>query len=646
MKKIIFSALFFLVATLVMAQTKDELKQIKASLKEADMYYESEEYGAALPFYEKALTLQTQKDPEASYKLARCYIEVNETSKALPYLLIAKDVVQNDLMNMYIGMGYHSNHDFDDALKYFNLYRSSLKKSQTEQIVEVDKYIKYCNTGKELMKHPIKVKLTNLGPQVNSPYPDYVPAISADETVLMFTSRRPNTVGGEKDATDGHYFEDIYVSVKSSDGKWTTATQLGSHEINTASHDACVGLSPDGQELFMYKVTGKDGGDLYMSTLSGTIWTTPKNLGKNINSDSWEPSATTNPDENVIIFSSDRKGGYGGTDLYISKKMANGQFGPALNMGPKINTIEDEDGPFIHADGKTFYFSSKGHLSMGGYDIFSCELDLSATSTETLVKSHPINIGYPINTADDDIFFVWSADNKRAYFSSAREGGIGEKDLYMLEKEDSKVSLVVFKGVIKSCDTHKPVSAKITVTDLATQKQVGVYSTNSSSGKYTVILPPGKNYALAVEAPGYLFYSKNIDVPHLDHYMEINDTICMNTLKVGTKIVLRNIFFDVDKATLRPESVNELERLVEIMKNNPTLEIEISGHTDSDASDEHNLKLSDARAHAVLDYVKNKGVSEKRMVWKGYGESQPMAPNDTKENKQLNRRTEIKILKN
>ncbi|MDB5273404.1 MAG: ompA [Chitinophagaceae bacterium] len=636
MKKLLFILFFCSYAALVMGQKKE----IKEALGKAETHFVSDEYGLALPYYLEVDKLSNPKRPDISYKIGLCYLDINQPGKSTAFFLHAKaGGIKDEKMDFYIGQAYHSNHNFDKAIESFETYRATLKKNNEEELYNVDTYINYCKVGKELVKNPIKVKISNLGPNINSPYPDYVPAISADETVLIFTSRRPNTTGGGKDLQDDYYYEDIYISVKADDTTWTSAVQLGS-EINTPSHDACVGLSPDGQELFVYKVTGKDGGDLYQSNLVGTVWSTPKSLGSNINSSYWEPSATTNSDENVIIFSSTRKGGFGGRDLYLSRKLPNGEFGPAVNMGPKINTVHDEDGPFIHADGKTLYFSSKGHKSMGGFDIFSCELDL----VKGEIKTAPANVGYPINTADDDIFFVWSADNKRAYFSSAREGGYGEKDLYMLERDEAKAALVVFKGAVYNCDSDKPVTALIKVTDLATGKLVGVYNTNSSSGKYTVILPPGKNYGLAVEAPGYLFYSKNIDVPTLDHYIEVKDSICLDKIKVGTKIVLRNVFFDVNKATLRPESVTELDRLVSIMTENPHLKIEVSGHTDSDGNDELNLKLSQARAKAVLDYVVKKGVLADRMTSKGYGETQPMAPNDTPENKQMNRRTEIKVL--
>jgi outer membrane protein OmpA-like peptidoglycan-associated protein/tetratricopeptide (TPR) repeat protein len=618
------------------AQNKDT--QYDGYISKAEYHLDSDEYEQALEYLLKADKLKPQ-NPDLSYRIGICYVRLNHELASLPFLEVAKaGGVKEKELNLHLAEAYHIAHRFDEAIKLFIEYKSTLKSNDPAH-AEIDRQITYCKNGKELIKNPVNVKIRNLGGVINSKYPDYVPAISADETVLVFTSRRENTTGGKKDPQDNHYFEDIYISVKSHDTAWTTPLDLG-NGINTASHDACVGLSPDGQEMFIYKVTGKDGGDLYVSNLIGSVWSEPKNLGPNINSSAWEPSASITADENTLFFTSNKKGGLGGRDIYMSKKQPNGEFGPAINLGPKINTPYEEDSPFIHADGKTLYFSSKGHYSMGGFDIFSCEIDVETGQ----IKSEPKNIGYPINTSGDDVFFVWSADNKRAYFSSEREGGYGDKDLYILERDEAKSELVVLKGLVHACGGKVPVAATIIVVDLTTQKPLGVYNSNATTGKYTVILPAGKNYSVTVEAPGYLFYSKNIDIPFLDHYVEMKDTICMEKIKVGTKIVLRNVFFDVDKATLRPESVAELERLVNILNENPHIKIQISGHTDSDGNDAYNLKLSDQRARAVLDYVVTKGIAKDRLVSKGYGETKPFAPNDTPENKQLNRRTEIEVM--
>ncbi len=643
LKKIIILTIVSVLFTGYVSYGQTYSKEVKKALSSADKYFEIEDYHNALPLYVQAEKL-APKDPAISFKVAKCMFELKHEVKALPYLEAAKKDQEaiddpDQEFGMMLGSAYHKAHQFDKAIAVLKNYRGIINPKEKEALEEVDLMINNCVNGKAMVQNPkSKITIQNLGPGVNTAFNDYAPVISADEATLIFTSRRDNTTGGGKSNEDNEWYEDIYHSVKS-DTIWSTAVNMGP-TINTASHDASVGLSPDGQELFVYRATPANGGDLFISNLTGTVWSEPKPLGHNINTTSWEPSASTTSDENILFFTSSKKGGLGGRDIYMSRKQPNGEFGPAVNLGPKINTKYDEDCPFIHPDGKTLYFSSKGHKSMGGFDIFSTTIDIATATILTEVE----NIGYPINTADDDVFFVWSADNKRAYFASEREGGFGEKDIYMLIREDADADLAVLKGKIISCDTKKPVAATIIVTDLTTQQPVGVYNSNASSGKFTVILPAGKNYGITVEAKGYLFYSKNIDIPKLDHYVEYNDEICLSKLKKGTTIVLRNVFFDVDKATLRTESESELERLEKILKANPEIQIEIAGHTDSDGSDDHNLKLSDARAHAVVDYLVTKGINKNMLKYKGYGESQPVVPNDSPENKQLNRRTEIKIL--
>lgn len=638
MRKYLIIALFSVFCGNIFAQVipGNYDKNVKRGKEHIDL----EEYHQALPYFLEAWKIDTT-DYKLAFNIATCYFKTKNELAAFPYLDNAKVGSKDPIIKFYYARCFHLQHKFELAITLYREYQQTLDPEETEYF-EMHQYIANCKTGMELIKNPVKVKITNLGPTVNSAYPDYVPVISADETELIFTSRRPNTTGGGKDIEDGMFFEDIYQSSRIRENEWTEPVDIG-NGINTDSHDACVALSPDGMELIMYRHSGTDGGDLYVSTLKGEVWEKPKRLGNSINTPYWEPSASVSADEKTIFFTSNRKGGLGGTDIYMVRMKDNGDYGPAILLGPAINTPQDEDAPFIHADGKTLYFSSKGHKSMGGYDIFYCTIDVETGE----IITPPQNIGYPINTADDDVFFVWSADGKRAYFSSIREGGYGDKDIYVLEREAAKKApTVLFKGQIVACEDKHPVTATIFVTDLSTQKIVGVFNSNSFTGKYTVSLPAGKNYGISVEASGYLFESKNINFPLENGYIELVDTICMNKLKINTSIILRNVFFDIDKATLRPESVQELDKLADIMRNNPNLKIELSGHTDSDGNDDHNMKLSDSRAKAVVDYLIAKGINPARLSWKGYGETVPIELNDTAEHKQLNRRTEVKILSN
>jgi outer membrane protein OmpA-like peptidoglycan-associated protein len=606
----------------------------KKYAKEAREYFVAGSYAKALELYLEVE--KTDKDNNGIlYSIAICYVNTFQADKALPYLNRVRNTNINDpMINYYYGVAYQFNHQFDEAVKHYNMFL--LNEKDEDEKRKVKHYIVQCTYGKELMAKPVKIKVENLGKAINTQYAEYTPAISADEQTIFFTSRRENSTGGEKDPQDNQFYEDIYTSTKVQ-GKWTTGVHL-TGDINSASHDACVGLSSDGQMMFIYKT--ENGGDVYTSELKGAKWSTPV-LFSDVNSEFYEPCAAISADGNTVIVVSDRPGGQGGTDLYISRKNADGSFSKPKNLGPKFNTEYNELSPFIHSDGKTLSFSSEGHKGMGGYDIFSVGIDLATGEA----KAEPKNEGYPINTAGDEINFVWSADNRRAYFSSSRDGGMGDKDLYVLELPEAEAKLVVFTGTVVDCETKKPIEATINMVDNTTQKKIESHKSNSSTGKYVVVLPAGKNYGISIDAPEYAFYSKNIDIPDLKNFKEIFDEVCLQNVKAGTKIVLRNVFFDVDKATLRKESELELNKLIEVLQQNPDLSIEISGHTDSDGEAQHNTDLSQARAQAVYDYLVSKSIVKERMRYKGYGELKPVVNNDSPENKQLNRRTEIEFLK-
>ncbi|MCB0820524.1 MAG: OmpA family protein, partial [Bacteroidetes bacterium] len=516
--------------------------------------------------------------------------------------------------------------------------------------------------------NPVRVLIENLGPVVNSRYREYAAVITADESIMLFTSRRPNTTG-QSIADDGMYFEDILSTTKQN-GVWTPPVNLPA-PVNTKLHDATIALSADGQKLFIY--TDDNEGDVLMSRLEGDKWSKPESAGGNaINTKYSEIHACFSYDEKSIYFVSNKPDdNYGGFDIYVTRLGEDGKWGKAENLGPSINTIYDEEGVYMHPDGKTMYFSSKGHRTMGSYDIFKSVL-------EDGKWSEPENVGYPINSADKDAFFVVSASGKHGYYSSARMDAIGETDIYMItllgpEKEtvmntedqfllSSKVTereaviepkvdrkfasnVTILKGIVTDATTKEPLNAVIVITDNEKNEIVSTFQSNSATGKYLVPLPSGRNYGIAVTMEGYLFYSENVDLPASKAYQEIEKDIELSQLEVGKKIVLKNIFYDFDKSTLRPASVSELDRLTKLLETNPKMRIEISSHTDNVGSAAYNEKLSAARALSVVNYlVEKKGIKKDRLEYKGYGFTQPIAPNDTDQGRQLNRRTEFKIL--
>lgn len=558
---------------------------------------------------------------------------------------------------------------WDDAIKYYEalMTRYAVKaKDNAVPMADLTKKIQECKTGKLLVANPQRIFVENLGPEINTNYPEYSAFITADESMIAFTACRNTTTGGKSDGENGGYFEDLYISNRKS-RKWAQAQNFGPI-VNSEDHDATAGLSSDGTILFVYKFKEKDGGDIYVSYLNGNTWTKPEHLNKNINSKAHESSVSLSYDGKRLYFVSDREGGLGDRDIYYSDKDAKGEWGPAVNAGPTLNTKYAEEGVFIHPDGKTIYFSSKGHNTMGGYDIFKSVF-------ENGKWSEPENLGYPINGPDDDVFFVINGSGHHGYFASAKQGGYGDKDIYkitflgpekapLLMNEDNLLASVaapvsefkadkivsngpkmtILKGVVTDEQSKQPLEASIELIDNGKNEVIAVFKSNSTTGKYLVSLPSGKNYGIAVKKEGYLFHSENFDLPETANFQEVEKNIELKKIDIGKTITLRNIFFDFDKATIRPESANELDRLIKLLSENPTIKIELGSHTDNKGSDDYNQKLSQARSQSVVTYLIGKGISGDRLVAKGYGETLPVATNDTEEGRQQNRRTDFKIL--
>lgn len=626
-------------------------------------------YPDAIEYYLKANNFNPN-NALLNYKIGKCYIYTTEKEKAVHYLEKAyqlKHDVASDILFL-TGFAYQGAHEFEKAIVKYREYKNSLTPKQLAEFgKEVDKKIRECQFGIQFMNEPVRVFIDNMGPNINTEYAEYSPIINADESMIIFTSRRNTTTGGRNCPIDGKYYEDIFISTRS--GKEWKVPHNPGKPLNSDLHDATVGLSPDGQTLYIYR--GDNGGDIYECQLKGNSWTKPQRLNKNINTKYHESSASLSPDGRKLYFVSDKPGGFGGRDIYVSEKDKKGNWGPAKLLSGTVNTPYDEEAVFMHPDGKTLYFSSKGHNSMGGYDIFKTVFENGQWST-------PENIGYPINTAGDDVFFSISASGRHGYYSSARAGGYGDQDIYvitflgvekpMINNSDDNLlawktqaitetvieqlidikttSVTLLKGRVLDDVTQTPLEAKIILSDIDKNEELATFSSNSATGRYLVSLPSGKNYGITVSAEGYLFHSENFNIPEKAMYQEIEKDIYLKKIAVGSTIVLKNIFFDFNQATLRPESINELQRVIKLMKDMPSLKIEISGHTDNIGSAQYNKTLSERRAKAVVDYLIENGISANRLTYKGYGFDMPIAPNDTEEGRQQNRRTEFKIIGN
>lgn len=624
-------------------------KALKAK-REGDHFFEIGDMLTALSEYLKVQEL-TPDNAENNYKVGVCYLQSIYKVKSVDYLEHAYELdslVAEDIF-FQLGSSHHLSEDWDLAIEWYSKFLAKVQlekdsKIKSDKIKIIEKRIKECGYGKEFVANPVKVELVNVGDQINTPFPEYFVIINADESVMMFTSQRPGSTGEtaqEEGLEYAFHFEDVYVSKRDGDQEdWGTAEGVGK-PVNTRKNDATIALAPDGHTVLTYNDHDpSQGGDIYQCDLDGDNWTEPKRLSDNVNSQYHECSASFSYDAHQLFFVSNKpEDNLGGHDIFVSLwNDTLNDWMPSANIGDHINTEYNEQGVFAHPDGVTLYFSSEGHNSMGGFDIFK-------TKFKDGKWSAPENLGYPINGPDNDVGLKISASGKHGFLSAYHNDSYGKDDIYQINFiEDVEEHLTILKGHVKDEKTKLPLAAKIEITDLGRHVKIATFSSNASTGHYLVSLPAGHNYAIEIDAPDHLFHSENFNIPATDDYHEVVKDIYLKEIKVGSKEILKNVFFDTDKSTLRPESRDELDKVADFMKLNSTIKVEFSGHTDDRGSDTHNEKLSDDRAIAVVEYLVNHGVERERMVPKGYGETKPIATNETEEGRQLNRRTEMEII--
>ena len=647
-------------------------KTVKKQYKIADQYWVDQNYDFALKIYQN---IEKDLTPTSflRFKIGECYAQsmfAKDSEKALEYLSQSVEKVSRNLSFDYFSNEVDSapvdaylvygrilriNHKIDQAKKSFELYEEAYgSKISQETQKEVSRELKICETAQLLIDNPVAIVVTELK-NVNSKYAEYAPVVSADEQTMIFTSRREIKSSKDKDESgskqpkdpiDYKFYEDIYISKKNKEGIWGEP-KLISDKINTSGHEATIGLSVDGQQLLIYSAQDDVNGDIYYSKLEGSEWTTPVAF-EALNSKASETHACFSADGKKIYFTSNRKGGFGGFDIYSVTQLPNGSWSRPTNLGSKINTEYDDRAPFIHPDGVSLFFSSNGHETMGGFDIFQAT-DLGEESG----WGTPENIGYPINTTEDDVFYATSVDGKRSYYASEKENGLGEKDLYLITLPKPDVMpMTVMSGIFSLGDKDGtvPPDAQIIVKDNQSGEIVGMYKPNKKTGKYLFILPPGKNYNVTYEAEGYLFKSENLIVPKNSAFQSMKKEIKLAPIKANESIVLNNVFFKFDSDELASDSKTELNKLFTLLSNNPTIKVEIQGHSDSKGNDNYNLNLSQKRAESVRKYLTKKGIKKTRITAVGYGEKKPIARNensdgsDNEEGRALNRRIELKII--
>jgi len=571
----------------------------EAFLSMAGMYGELKDYPNAIDNYEKARAIDSNffKDYNLPYSINLA--GTGEFRKAL------------DAVNVFLTVT-----DLNETSRKAGEYRQRCYR------FALDYAASHPGSGYKFEPH-------NLGDSINSTVSEYYPTITIDGNKLIYTRRVNN------------FNEDFYEAEKVN-GAWSKSISLPGN-INTNQNEGAQNVSQDGQWLIFTGCNFPEGHgscDLYISYLTAEGWSTPENLGDSINTEFWESAPSLSPDKRDLYFSSRQPDGYGGSDLFVSHRLLNGRWSAPENLGPTINTIGDEGTPFIHADNQSLYFTSSGHPGYGGDDLFVTRKGPGG------VWSKPENLGYPINTIENEGSLVISADGKTAYYASDRADSRGGLDLYSFEmREDIRPAPTTWvKGRVYDRKTNKGLPSSVILTDLASRDVVSKLQTDET-GNYLITLPKGKDYAFNVNRRGYLFYSENFSLDKnqvADSAYQID--IPLQPLEANAAVVLKNIFFESNKYQLKSESEAELNEVVQLMKENPTLRIQISGHTDNSGKATDNQVLSENRAKAVTNYLVAKGIAAARLTYKGFGDTQPIADNATPEGRAKNRRTELNVI--
>lgn len=538
---------------IVLLAVTSTFAQGSKSLADAERFFSVRSYDLALAKFLEAIDAG-EKDPLVHYKVAVCYQKSPETNnqiKAIPYFEYALAKGKDMPSSLYYDLGsiYLKDENVQKAIENFNKFREVSSKADKKAMAMADEAIQICHNAVALMSVPRDFTVHHFNSIINSNYTEYNPVLSADESVMAFTALRPNT---GKTRTGDKFIEEIYITLNNS-GTWSEPKVVPiAHDYNVGT----AGLSADGQKMLIFMGGASDPGSLYQIVKSGDDWSKPNLITPTINTPKYlESTASITPDGKTIYFASDRLNGQGGLDIYKTSMLANGTWSPPVNLGPDVNTKANEDAPFIHPDQKTLFFTSDGHNTMGGRDIF-------VTRMIGNKWTNPENMGYPVNTTSNDNYFTLIADGTRGYFSSDRKGGMGGEDIYYIDmpKESADIPLTMIKGKILNAETGKPMPTKIYLIDNKTDKKLDfVYDPDPVTGNYLVILPPAKDYDMVIESEGFLPYTLNINIPNQTYFYELYQMINLKTIRqfdvvVGQEVQVKNAFYDTDqdvKADLR-----------------------------------------------------------------------------------------------
>lgn len=616
--------------------TTDNRRAIK-HYEEAINAYDSREYNIAEASLNKAIKIDFNFI-EAHLFLSQVYRITNRPDKAIIAAENAIQINPNFFPNIYFNLGnmLFSNGEYVESLNYYSTFLkyqdihpnarevAQLRKASSEFAIEA-------------IKNPVPFELINLGENVNSELDDYWPSLSADENTLVITRNAPKDVSIQEVLYNRQ--EDFYVSTRGSDGEWQPARSIGS-PINTPhSNEGAQSLTADGNR--MYYTICRGNCNLFISDKDENgNWGRPRPLPEPVNfPHTSEKQPSISPDGKTLYFVSNRNEGYGSFDIWRSVLEEDGQWSEPENLGDSINTPFNEQSPFIHFDNQTLYFSSSGHVGMGGLDIYK------TTMLNDSTWSTPLNLGYPINTNRHEDGLIVNANGTTAYFSSDIDPD-RRRDIYKFElpEEARPIPASYIEGTITEATSGWPINANISLIDISTEKEF-IKKDDLIKGRFLITLPSNRNYAFIASKPNYLFYSKNFNLEGTftaDKPFRLN--IELKPIKIGETMVMRNVFFETDSYELKDESLAELNKLIDLLKLNPKMEIEVGGHTDNVGSPEYNETLSDNRAESVAQYLINNGIDSKRLTWKGYGLTKPIGDNSTEEGRAENRRTEIRVI--
>ncbi len=579
---------------------------IEAYILKAEVYYSDEQYEHSAAAYEQAIRVDSLFFPSKHFYLGSALLKTGQYQKA------------RNRLNIFLELPGISD---------------SMRES-------AGKHLEQCAFAIDAQENPVPFEPVNPGSAINSEFAEYSPTLTADEQTLVFTRKKPRTDPALM--SYGPEYEDFYVS-HYKDGAWTEAENLGP-PINTPGNEGAQSISADGRHLFYTACNRPEGVgscDIYYARRTGDRWSTPSNMGRVVNSTSWDSQPSISPDGRTLYFTSARSGSYGKMDIWKTSLDDSGNWQTPVNIGPAINTSGREMSPFIHPDNQTLFFASDGHMGMGGLDIFYSRKQKDGSWGE------PVNIGYPINTYADEFSLVVGAKGDIAWFASDKFGGYGETDIYYFDLyEAARPDPVTYmRGIVYDKETGEKLRAFFELTDVELDEVIAMSVSDPETGSFLVSIPTGRNLALNVNKTGYLFFSENFS--YADERVGIDPytrDIPLQPIKEGVAVVLRNIFFDTDQYELKPESKIELLRLAELMQENPEMKVEISGHTDNVGAYEYNLELSRNRARSVLEFLTEQGVEENRLEYEGYADTRPIDTNETEEGRANNRRTEFEVL--